>query len=385
MPPFDADSTYAGPLTGGSRLPPDFRPRPRARGELERTFTPTEVHLVERMQAFAESGRAGPFRDDLWRALETGITGLGNIAEAIRSYPSLREKRVLGGKERSRQTLIDEFVRGGEHAFEWNLPTKAVLSRAFGIAKVNFLTSLRYVIEACQAEEVPSLLEAVAAGVEEAVYTRLAEEVLGTLINSTASDAELKRLAAHRLVELWEGRLALTMDTLAPILRSAWTARTRAVRVFGTLLGTAEILQMLFADCESCFVEFFSRREVTPEEQQAFEEFLFDIPYESLQRVRYRMLEDRLSVVDRTKVESYLGLPPGALRPTVGDPKELYVSFRHRRVRAQYRVATGAPGPRRTAEGYLMEAILRHQLPDASTDPSADPSVDPSIDPSVPV
>ena len=351
-------------MTGTSRLSPEERLTPRARPELEATFTPREVALVERMQAFADGGHAGPFRDDLWRALDTGITGLGNIAAAIRSYPSLREKRVLGGKERSMQTLVDGLVRGGEHAFEWNLPTKAVLSRAFGIAKVNFLTSLRYVIEACQADDVPSLLEAIAAGVEEAVYTRLAEELLGSLITSTASDPELKRLAAHRLVDLWEGRLSLTMDTLAPILRSAWKARTRAVRVFGTLLGTAEILQMLFADCESCFVEFFSRREVTPEEQQAFEEFLFDIPFESLQKVRYRMLEDQLSVVDRTKVEAYLGTAPGALRPKVGDPKDFYVSFRHRRVRAQYRVATGAPGPRRTAEGYIMEAILRHELPE---------------------
>ena len=84
---------------------------------------------------------------------------------------------------------------------------------------------------------------------------------------------------------------------------------------------------------------------------------------ESLQKVRYRMLEDGLSVVDRSKVEEYVGLPPGTLKPTVGDPKELYVSFRRRRVRAQYRANTNAPGPRRTAEGYLMEGILRHQLP----------------------
>jgi hypothetical protein len=356
------------------RTPPDGRPGPTADTELSLTFTPREVALLERILAFARSGGVGPFREDLGKALDTGITGLGHIAAAIRTYPSLREKRLLGGKERSMQTLVDGLVRGGEHAFEWNLPTKAVLSRAFGIAKVNFLTSLRYVLEACQADEVPALLEGIAQGVEEAVYTRLAEELLGSLITSSASDPELKRLAAHRLVDLWEGRLSLTMDTLAPVLRSAWKARTRAVRVFGTLLGTAEILQMIFADCESCFVEFFSRREVTPEEQQAFEEFLFDIPFESLQKVRYRMLEDGLSVVDRSKVEAYVGLPPGALRPKVGDPKDLYVSFRHRRVRAQYRVATGAPGPRRTAEGYILEAILRDELPEppphAETTPS---------------
>jgi hypothetical protein len=190
---------------------------------------------------------------------------------------------------------------------------------------------------------------------------------LGSFLATQDSDMELKRLAVLRLVELWEGRLSLTMDTLAPILRSAWHARSRAVRVFGTMMGTVEIMQLIFADCPDQFVGWFARREVTVEEHQAFEEFLFDIPFESLQRVRYRMIEDGLSCVDRAKVEEYLGMAPGALRPTVGDPKDLYVAFRRRRVRAQYRAATNAPGPRRTAEGYLMEAILRQQLPSAGT------------------
>jgi hypothetical protein len=260
-------------------------------------------------------------------------------------------------------TLVDGLVRGGEHAFEWNLPTKAVLSRAFGIAKVNYLTSLRYVVEACHGDDVPDLLQEIADEIEEAVYTRLTEELLGSLITSPSSDAEVKRLAATQLVELWEGRIGLTVERFAPILRSAWHARARAVRVFGTLMGTAEILQLLFQDCDAHVVEWFSRQEVTTEEQQAFEEFLFDLPYESLERVRVRMLEDRVAVVDRAKVEEYVGLPAGSLKPTVGDPKDLYVSFRRRRVRAQYRASTNAPGPRRTAEGYLMEGILRHRTP----------------------
>ena len=156
------------------------------------------------------------------------------------------------------------------------------------------------------------------------------------------------------------------MDTLAPILRTAWQARTRAIRVFGTMMGTAEILQLLFADCDSHFVEWFSRREVTPEEQQAFEEFLFDVPTRASRRcaTACSRTASRSSTARRSRTTS--ALARGALRPTVGEAKELYVAFRRRRVRAQYRASTGAPGPRRTAEGYLMEAILRHQLPEGA-------------------
>jgi hypothetical protein len=353
--PFDVAAT---PSRGD-----EARRRNRVALPVEEIFTAREADLVRRTMAFAESGQAGPFRTDLLRALDTGIGGLGNIAEGIASYPSLRETRTLGGKERSLTTLVDGLVRGGEHAFEWNLPTKAVLSRAFGIAKVNFFTSLRFVVEACQGAEVPGLLEEISGSIEEAVHSRLAEELYGSLITTPTISNDLKRLAANQLVEMWEGRIAFTVEKFSPILRSAWIARMRAVRVFGTLLGTAEILQLLFGRCDAGFVQWFARREVAPDEQQAFEEFLFDLPYESLEKVRVRMREEGLSAVDRTKVEEYLALPPGALRPTVGEAKDLYTSFRRRRVKAQYRAATGAPGPRRTAEAYLMEAILRHQLP----------------------
>ena len=46
----------------------------------------------------------------------------------------------------------------------------------------------------------------------------------------------------------------------------------------------------------------------------------------------------------------------------VDDPKALYSSFRTRRVKAQYRASVAAPGPKRTAEGYVLAALLREQI-----------------------
>src|SRR5207253_3983124 len=207
MVPKEAETTQAAkPVQTDAR---EARRPTVPQQDLLRIFTPREAGLVRRMIAFSEGPAPGPFRDDLLQALDTGITGLGHVAGALSSYPSLREKRSLGGKERSMQTLVDGLIRGGEHAFEWNLPTKAVLSRAFGIAKVNFLTSLRYVVEACQADEVPELLEEIASEIEEAVYTRLTEELLGPLITSPSTAPELKRLSAAQVVELWERRIGL--------------------------------------------------------------------------------------------------------------------------------------------------------------------------------
>src|SRR5262245_13427488 len=99
---------------------------------LERIFTPREVPLVQQVQAFV--GLAGEYAPDLRRALDTGLKGLGAIALAIEAYPSLRERRQLGTRVRSLESLMASLVDGGEHGFEWSLPTKAVLSRTFAIA-----------------------------------------------------------------------------------------------------------------------------------------------------------------------------------------------------------------------------------------------------------
>ena len=127
------------------------------------------------------------------------------------------------------------------------------------------------------------------------------------------------------------------------------------------MMGTSEIFHLLFADCDARFVDALTQGEDS-ERLQAFEEFLFDLPYESLVRVRARMQEDGKSVVGPEEVARYIGLAETGLRPLVDDPKALYSSFRTRRVKAQYRASVAAPGPKRTAEGYVLAALLREQI-----------------------
>jgi hypothetical protein len=40
------------------------------------------------------------------------------------------------------------------------------------------------------------------------------------------------------------------------------------------------------------------------------------------------------------------------------DPMALYRSYQRRQLAADFRLMSGAPGPRRTAEGYLMVNLL---------------------------
>lgn len=358
------------PMTRSNRPAPTSDPLAAADGErrievhgtltLDTVFTAAEAEVVRAVEAYAKRDRA--FGKDLHHALDTGLRSLATLALSLESYPSLKDRHVLGTKERSLDTLLSSLVEGGEHALEWGLPTKAVLSRAYGIAKVHFFTSLRYVVEACEGEEAKDLRRRLTDAIEEAVYTRLAEELYASFISSKTMSSEVKPPAAEHLIDLWEGRTRVVTSQFCPMLRSAWAARLRAPRVFGTLRGTQELVQLLFEDCDQEFVDFFVRHEHGSEPRQAFEEFLFDLPFESLERVRRRMREEGKAVVGPREVEMYLGFGEGKLRPIVGGTRALYASFRSRRVKAKYRASMGVPGPKRTAEAYVLEALLLREL-----------------------
>lgn len=324
---------------------------------LDRIFTPREVGLWERLEAWSRDPH-GRVTADLRRTLGPGLKGLAAIALALAAYPSLKARDSLGGKERSGETLMERLMAAGEHGLEWTLPTKAVLSRTYGIAKVNFWTAVQYALEADASPEARELVRPVREAIEEAVYTRLAEELYGSFVTSRWTSPEVKRATIEQVLELWEGRVGLATDRFCPILRSAWAARCRAPRVFGTLMGTAEIFTLVLQDCDPRFVDWFCRQRYDSEQVQAFEEFLFDLPFESLEKVRAMMREEGRTVVGPDEVARYLGFPKGRLRPLIEDAKELYVSFRTRRTKAQYRTSMRVPGPKRTAESYLLEALL---------------------------
>ena len=349
------------PTSPSSDAPPTDHPTPTGEvtvtGQLtlDQIFTPAEADLVRDISSRAEGGDED-WHQDLRLALQTGLQNLGRLTLALDSYPSLKDRQLLGRKERSFRTLLRALVEGGEHGLEWVLPTKGVLARTYGIAKVQFLTSLRYVFEA--REDARDILARIRDAIEEAVYTRLAEELYASFVTSRTTSRHVKELAAEHLIDVWEGRIGLVTARFCPLLRSAWAARLRAPRVFGTLLGSTEIVQLLFEECDQEFVDFFARHGHDSEQRQAFEEFLFDLPFESLERVRERMLDEGKACVGPREVERYLGFGEGKLRPLVGGGKALYVSFRRRRVKAQYRASMGVPGPKRTAEAYILEALL---------------------------
>ena len=152
------------------------------------------------------------------------------------------------------------------------------------------------------------------------------------------------------------------------VLLSAWRARRKFRAIFGTLIGVTEVFSLIQGECESPFVNYFAREHVTDDEHQAFQEFIFGLAFEELAQVRDYMSTKGISCVSPEEVQSIIkpsGRPPFFGYPT---PDQMYASYLRRRTRAEYRSVSGNRGPRKTAEGYIMEGILRDDIDLANGD-----------------
>jgi hypothetical protein len=136
-------------------------------------------------------------------------------------------------------------------------------------------------------------------------------------------------------------------------------ARNNMRPVLGTLRGTHELLRMLASTQDHRFLDHFTSDEVSDEEVQAFEEFLFGISHEEIHKLRAH-LETKASAVSPEDARGILGRSKESWAPS-GGPQALYTSYKKRKVKANYRVLTESPGPKKTAEEYVMTSFLERE------------------------
>src|SRR5205823_1860587 len=134
------------------------------------------------------------------------------------------------------------------------------------------------------------------AEVAQSIYTAIATEILSTLLGDPEVAEPIRARAAEQLVLIWEHATHVEIDDFCPMLEAAWCARSRVHASLGALLGTAEYLRLAHEDCPGQFLDYFARDDITPGESQAFEEFLFAMPHEELERLRAAMDHDRRPV-----------------------------------------------------------------------------------------
>lgn len=301
---------------------------------------------------------------DLCETFRQAATSLPLVAEAINSCPVAGAKTFLGGQERNSETLIDALCRS-DVSVEFTIPTIAIFGRAFVQAKINFLKAVEHLCSEAS-EDGKRLATTINDLVGDAVFSKLGEELLSGALTNPSNRIEIKRAAAEKLIHMWNNRLRLSVGEFPSVLLSAWRARRKVRAIFGTLLGVTEVFSLMTAECEPRFINYFARDHATQDEHQAFQEFLFGLAFEELNQVREHMRANKLTMVTPEEVGELL---KSSVRPSFfgyPTPDQMYASYYRRRTRAEYRVVSESPGPRKTAEGYLMDAILEEELEGAS-------------------
>lgn len=329
-----------------------MRPRVLASPDIDWFFFDEhERALVERVFRFV-----GEHAPDELLLLRGNVERLGRAACVIRESPPIAASwHSRGQLHLSGEPLIDLLCRVPDWDLELHIPTKAVLGQAYLVAKINFFKALGYAIDTAAGP--PELSDEVHHELGQSIYSKLAEELFVSIVTDPTGKRDVKNSAAKLLFHIWEDRLDAEVDEFAPVLEAVWEARNKVRPVLGTMRGTHEFFRLIAEVRDDRFLSYFEGGVVPDEEVQAFEEFLFDISHEEITRLRAYLTERGASVLSADEARHVLGRGRESWMPT-GGPQALYTSYKKRKIKAHYRSLTGAPGPRKTAEEFVMTAFL---------------------------
>jgi hypothetical protein len=315
----------------------------------EQSYSEAEEHLLSRIRPriTTAAGAGDAEVAEIFHSMEINIR---RLSEVFYGYPSILDSRGSGEDRQTVRTLVEALFHGGiDHTVL--LPTKVVVGRSFMIAKFNLFGYLRKLCDShglCREfqDELQECWETI-------IFSLLLEDVYQVIIERGAYDTAIRRHAAMDLIHLWEHRFDQNVTEYAPTLIELWSVRRRLVPVFGTMMGTMELLR-LSSLLPDRWYGFLERHGDEDEVIHALEEFIFGLSYEDLCRIREDMMKRHLSVIDRQELGDIPGIEVSAEDPGRVDPREMYRFYQSRTRRAAHRGVSGATGPQRTLEEYLL-------------------------------
>jgi hypothetical protein len=313
---------------------------------------PEERELTQQLLAALAAG-GGPRAAASIAAIHQQVASLAHFSTLLAMYPSPLQEQVLDGVRRGLDTLVDTLVATDVATFPFRAPTQALVGRALNMAQINFLRMLWHLTGGLpDAVQAGQLREQAALRLRASVHTRLVEEVLADLVTDASLPRRLRAQAVVNLATLWGNRLTWRVHTFFPILAATWEARQRVRVVGGTLAGNSEMFQWMAAGGDPEFVDLLLDQDYGDVEVLAFREFLFGTSSEELERLARQMAAAGKTSIELDQQVAPRGRDAGSI---------LYEFFRTRYVQCSARRVAGLPGPRHTAEGYVMLAWLQRQ------------------------
>ncbi len=312
-------------------------------------FSPDDREAIEEIYGWVcESSH--PESGELKRAIEVQTKALEELGDTFSRYPSPISHQRLGNRERGIDSLIQSLCQTNPANFEFYIPTQAIIGRALDRAESNFYRFLCHVCDLPGDQEDSKRLRQKATDrLHVCLYTIVVEDVLTALVSDDRLDLAIRSAAVNSLIHIWDRRLTYKVSEFFPLLEDTWRARQRIKVIGGTLLGTQEMFELFREGCDPRFVEYFTRPDPSQDEVEAFREFLFGTISEDLSEIEREMEKSGMDSV---------AIPTECHSPHYDAGTLFYEFFRSRFIQASARRLANLPGPKRTAEGYVMIAYL---------------------------
>ena len=181
------------------------------------------------------------------------------------------------------------------------------------------------------------------------VCTFTAEEVFFSLLEDQAFPTYIKLLLARELVSSWDTEVDFLLS-----LKTLWTTREITFPAFGSMIGSYELVRMLFslgADWRVFCASQFGYDSV----QWAFQEFSFGLSYEEINQVQAELNGSQGLATDFKDVSVFLGNHQRYAINKDASPLRIYDFFLDRKETAEKRKKIGIEGPWETLEELFIK------------------------------
>jgi hypothetical protein len=320
-----------------------------------------ELALANQVLAYVEQLPSAEAKDSA-RYLKMIMQQINELKELLNGYPSIIQDYQVAGETVGLQSLVDSICQANPYTIEIYVPARATVGRTYLFAKFN-LNRLLVRIANHHMPDGPGktlVVEGLMRLVRRTVIAIIAEDILVSIASDQHLDLSLRRKAIYVLVDLWENRTSRSIEDFSPMLDSVWEAKTRVTISYGTLSGTSEILGLMREGCDPAVIDYFTRDEIVEEEHQALIELVFNTTYEEIAALRRYMERTRKQVLGPDDVAHIFNVPVSHLHRTIMGEQDIFFTFRERQVNAYHRLIHHVPGPKKTAEEYLMIYYLEN-------------------------
>jgi hypothetical protein len=289
----------------------------------------------------------------VFNSINSRLNDMAHLAEIIAHFPSLLERQTTFGEARNKRTIIESLIikRDGDKIL--HLPSKATLGKGYLVAKFHLFTLFSNLAATIKmAEDDIAELKAITSAL---LFTLMAEDVYLNLLDATELPLEIRRQVAMALIILWEHRTDFIVKDIAPVLQAVWDSRKKLAPVFGSMMGTSELL-VISMDQDNRWNAFLSAMLKESAITQALEEFLFGLSFEQIQSLKDLLAQKGVHTIDREKISDFLHEDINF--DLNSDPRDFYMLYTVRRDNARVRKRLGLPGPHNTLEDYYMRFVL---------------------------